>query len=102
MPRMNAVNVEFVAREVLSVVLGIRSESPVMSGSPFFSSAAPEKALTEAGTSCSSSSRRRAVTTIWSPEAVAPVACACAGSINTPCDKASATAARSNEFERFG
>ena len=50
----------------LSVVLGSVWASPVRSAVPVFESCSALKAVTETGTSCSDSSRRRAVTVIFS------------------------------------
>ncbi|UUZ49542.1 hypothetical protein LP420_04480 [Massilia sp. B-10] len=62
-PRMNAVRVELVARDALSVVFGSARVRAVMSGMPCLEIWSALKAVTETGTSCSVSSRRRAVTT---------------------------------------
>jgi len=65
-PRMKAVRVEFVAREAFSVVLGSVVVSATTSGMPCLDSWSAVKAVTETGTSCSVSRRRRALTTTFS------------------------------------
>ena len=81
---MNAVSVELVARDAFNVVLGSVVLKATTSGMLCFDSWSALNAVTETGTSCRVSSRRRAVTTTFSilPSGAAtallilPVSCA--------------------------
>jgi len=63
---MNAVRVELVARDAFRVVFGRDVVNATTSGTACLDSWSALNAVTDTGTSCSVSSRRRAVTTTFS------------------------------------
>ncbi len=73
---MKAASVELVPRAALSVVLGVVVWMSVRSIEPVLASLSPEKAVTAIGTVSNVSSRRRAVTTISWPDALAAASAA--------------------------